>query len=126
MNRLLYSTRTSVLSVVMKRFLSRWFSLLFLALLARPAFGEETVAISATELIQRGRAELASNDWDAAESSFRLASEVEPTNATAYAGWGYVLAGLNRRQDASVAYEKALELDPQRTNTWLYLGEAYY
>ncbi len=109
----------------MKRFLSRWFSLLFLALLARPAFGEETVAISATELIQRGRAELASNNWDAAESLFRLATETEPTNFSAYTWQGYTLAGLNRRQEASVAYEKALELNPQRTNTWLYLGEVY-
>src|ERR1035437_4175137 len=94
----------------MKRLFSRWSTLLFLALLARAAFGDETGAISATELIQRGRAELASNHWSAAESSFRLASETEPTNSIAYAWWGYTLAGLN----------------PQRTNTWLYLGGTYY
>ncbi len=109
----------------MQRFLSCWLSLLFLALLARPAFGDETGTISATELIQRGRADLASNHWNAAESSFRLAAEAEPTNFLAYALQGYTLGGLNRRQEASVAYEKALELDPQRTNTWLYLGEIY-
>src|ERR1035437_1220325 len=110
----------------MKRLFSRWSTLLFLALLARPAFGDETGAISATELIQRGRAELASNHWSAAESSFRLASETEPTNSIAYAWWGYTLAGLNRRQEAGVAYERSLELNPQRTNTWLYLGGTYY
>jgi tetratricopeptide (TPR) repeat protein len=110
----------------MKRLYSRWFSLLFLALLVRPVFGDETGAISATELIQRGRAELASERWNAAESSFCLATEAEPTNAMAYAGWGYTLAILNRRQQAVVAYERAVELDPQRTNTWLYLGGTYY
>jgi tetratricopeptide (TPR) repeat protein len=100
--------------------------LLFLALLARPALGDETGAISAAELIQRGRAELASNHWSAAESSFRLASETEPMNSSAYAWHGYTLARLNRRQEAGIAYEKSLELNPQRTNTWLYLGEIYY
>src|SRR5437764_528655 len=109
----------------MKRLFSSWSALLFLALLAGPTFGVDTGAISATELIQRGHADLASNRWNAAESSFRLAVETEPTNATAYAGWGYTLAHLNRRQEASGAYEKALELNPQRTNTWLYLGEVY-
>ena len=110
----------------MKRFFSCWCGLLFLALLAGPAFGNETGTISATELIQRGRADLSSKHWHAAENSFRLATEAEPTNATAYAGWGHALAVLNRRQEALVAYERAVELDPQRTNTWFYLGGTYY
>ncbi len=109
----------------MQRLFSSWSSLLFLALLARPAFGDGTGAISATELIQRGRADLGSNHWSAAVSSFRLASETEPTNSSAYAWQGYTLARMNRRQEASVAYERAMELDPQRTNTWMYLGEVY-
>ena len=110
----------------MQRQFSRWSILLFLALLARPAFGDETGTVSATELIQRGRADLASNHWNAAENSFRLATEAEPTNFSAYGWQGYALAGLNRRQEASVAYEKALELNPQLTNTWLYLGQIYF
>ncbi len=121
----IYSARTSVLSVVMTRVFFRWSSLLLLALLATRALGEEIGALSAAELIQRGHAELASNNWSAAESSFRLASEAEPTNSSAYAWWGYTLARLNQRQEASVAYEKSLELEPQRTNTWFYLGEVY-
>lgn len=110
----------------MQRLFSRWSSLLFLALLARPVFGDEPGAISSTEVIRRGRAELASTNWDAAESFFRLAAEIEPTNSSAYGWLGYALAGLNRRQEASVAYEKSLELNPQRTNTWLYLGQIYF
>ncbi len=110
----------------MKRFFPYGSILLFLALLAGPVFSDEIGTISATELIQRGRAELSSNDCNAAENSFRLATEAEPTNATAYAGWGHALAVLNRRQEALVAYERAVELDPQRTNTWFYLGGTYF
>ena len=110
----------------MKRFFSCSYSLLFLALLAEPSFGDETATIPATELIQRGHVELVSNDWSAAESSFRLATETEPTNSMAYALWGYTLAGLNRRQEAGMAYEKSLELNPQRTNAWAHLGDVYY
>jgi tetratricopeptide (TPR) repeat protein len=121
----IYSARTSVLSVVMTRVFVRWLGVLFLALLASRASGDETGEFSATELIRCGRAELASNNWSAAESSFRLASEAEPTNSSAYAWWGYTLVRLNQRQEASVAYERSLELEPQRTNTWFYLGEVY-
>ena len=86
----------------MKRFFPYGSILLFLALLAGPVFSDEIGTISATELIQRGRAELSSNDCNAAENSFRLATEAEPTNATAYAGWGHALAVLNRRQEVSL------------------------
>jgi tetratricopeptide (TPR) repeat protein len=110
----------------MKRFFFCWSGLLFLALFVGPAFADETGATSATELIQRGRAELASNRWYAAESTFRLATETEPTNSSAYTWQGYALAEMNRGQEAAVAYEKSLELNPRRTNTWFYLGEIYF
>jgi tetratricopeptide (TPR) repeat protein len=100
--------------------------MLFLALLARPVFSEEARAIPAAELIRRGRAELASNRWDAAESFFRLAVDSEPTNSVAYTGLGYSLANLDRHREATAALGKALELDPCKTNAWLYLGGSQY
>ena len=109
----------------MKRFFSCWSTLLFLAFLARPAFGNETGVISATELIHRGRAAFASNRLEDAEKDFRLAAEAEPTNSAAYAWLGASLVGLDRHQEATAAYEKALELNPLRTNAWLYLGGSY-
>src|ERR1017187_3234899 len=109
----------------MKRFFSCWSTLLFLAFLARPAFGNETGAISATELIHRGRAAFASNRLEDAEKDFRLAAEAEPTNSAAYAWLGASLVGLDRHQEANAAYEKALELNPLGTNAWLYLGGSY-
>ena len=109
----------------MKRFFSCWSTLLFLAFLPRPAFGNETGAIPATELIHRGRAAFASNRLEDAEKDFRLAAEAEPTNSAAYAWLGASLVGLDRRQEATTAYEKALELNPLRTSAWLYLGGSY-
>ena len=97
-----------------------------LALLAQPVFSDEAGPLSARELIRRGRAELASNDWNAAEDSYRSAVGIDPTNSTAYAGLGYTLAGLHHPEEAAVAYEKAVELNPLRTNTWLYLAGTYY
>jgi tetratricopeptide (TPR) repeat protein len=110
----------------MKRLFLRWSSLLFLALLARPVFGDEAGTNAATELIWRGRVELASNHWNAAEEDFRLAAEFEPTNSAAYAGLGYTLSGLHHLREATAAYEKALELNPLRTNTWLHVAGSYY
>jgi tetratricopeptide (TPR) repeat protein/membrane protease YdiL (CAAX protease family) len=110
----------------MKKLFLHCSSVIFLALFARSVFSEGTDAISAEGLIRRGHGDLASNDWNAAEDSFRRAVETEPTNSAAYAGLGYSLAGLHHPKDAVTAYEKALELNPLRTNTWLYLAGSYY
>jgi tetratricopeptide (TPR) repeat protein len=96
------------------------------ALLARPVYGDETGPLSAEELIRRGHNDLASGHWNAAESLFRKAVEIDPTNSTAYAGLGYALAGLHHPAEAAEAYERAVELNPLRTNTWLYLAGTYY
>ena len=100
--------------------------MLFLALLVRPVFSNETGTISAVELIRRGRAELASNRWNTAVDYFRLAAESDPTNSVAYTGLGYGLASLYRHQEAVAALEKAVELDPCKTNAWLYLAGSQY
>jgi len=112
--------------MVMKKLLLSSLSLLFMALLAGPVLGDETGTVSEVELIQRGRAALASNRWGAAESQFRLAVASDPTNSSAQAWLGYTLAGLHRHNEAITAFEQTLELDPGRTNTWLHLGGSYY
>jgi tetratricopeptide (TPR) repeat protein len=126
MNRLEYSARRSVHWAVMKSLFLRWSSLLFVALFARPALSEGAGDNTVTELMGRGRGELASNRWIAAEEDFRLATQSEPTNSAAYAWLGASLSGLHRRQEATAAYEKALELNPLRTNTWFYLAGGYF
>jgi len=109
----------------MKRLTSFWLSLLFVTFFARAIQGQETNRLDAGDLIQRGQDELAAGRWDEAESFFRSASQVESTNSKAYAGWGYALLRLDRPREAIAAYQQALDLDPDRTNTWFYLGEAY-
>ena len=81
----------------------------------------ESNAISASELIQRGRAEMASNNWQAVASNFRQASESEPTNSAAHNLLGYSLAKLGHHQEATDAFERALVLDPLKTNCWYHL-----
>jgi len=82
-------------------------------------------AVSASGLIERGRSDLASSLWEAAVADFRQATELEPTNATAYAGLGYSLARLGWHREAVETLKQALALNPQRTNSWYHLGESY-
>lgn len=108
------------------KWLRIWSACLFL--LAFPegrALGLDANTVSVPELIQQGRADLASNRWEAAVSRLRLASETEPTNSTAYALLGYGLARLDRHQEAVAAFETALAINPQKTNSWYHLGESY-
>jgi membrane protease YdiL (CAAX protease family)/Flp pilus assembly protein TadD len=78
------------------------------------------------ELIQRGRAEFASNHWDTAESLFRTATESDLTNSTAFSGLGASLYKLKRYREAVGAYERAVTLDAKSTNAWLGLGSGSY
>lgn len=110
----------------MKRLFLHGLGVLFMALISGPVRGAEAGTASVAELIQRGRAALASNRWGTAENEFRLAVAAEPTNATAHAWLGYSLSGLSRHEAAIAAFKRALELAPGRTNTWLYLGGSYY
>jgi tetratricopeptide (TPR) repeat protein/membrane protease YdiL (CAAX protease family) len=109
------------------RWLRLWSACLFLlALSGGQALGLDTNHVSVPELIQRGRAELASNRWEAAADDFRSATESAPSNSLAYAWLGYSLLGLERYQEAVIACETAVGLDPERTNTWYYLGGGNY
>jgi tetratricopeptide (TPR) repeat protein len=100
-----------------------------LSLLALPqgqALGLDTNTVSVPELIRRGRAELASNNWAAAVDDFQSATESAPSNSQAYAWLGYGLLGLERYREAVIACETSVELDPQRTNVWFDLGRGNY
>jgi tetratricopeptide (TPR) repeat protein len=124
-NHLQYSARASLLPAAMKKLLLSCLSLLFLAIPTGRLWALDTNAVSVPELIQRGRADLASERWEAAVRRFREASEIDPTNSTAYALLGYGLSRLDRQPEAVVAFESALTLNPQRTNTWYHLGDSY-
>jgi adenylate cyclase len=52
------------------------------------------------------------NDWALAESEFRLATSLNPSNAVAYQFYGLLLMTLGRFDEAKDAYRHATRLDP--------------
>ncbi len=109
------------------RWLHLWSACLFLlALPEGQTLGLDTNTVSVPELIQRGRAELASNRWEEAVDDFQSATEAAPSNSLAYAWLGYSLLGLERYREAVTACDTSVGLEPERTNTWFDLGRGYY
>lgn len=51
-------------------------------------------------------------DWPGAERSFRRAIELQPNYATAYQWLGQILSLQGRDEEASVALDRAMDLDP--------------
>ena len=87
--------------------------------------GQETNAVSPTNLLQRAWSEFSSNEYVQAEESFRIAILAAPTNANAYAGLGRSLYQLKQYPAAITNLERALALQPGHTNWLLFLGESY-
>jgi adenylate cyclase len=52
------------------------------------------------------------NDWGLAESEFIRATQLNPSNVTAYRFYGTLLRILNRLDEAKEAYRHAIRLDP--------------
>src|SRR5262245_15348293 len=63
-----------------------------------------------------GAAQLQSKNVKDAETSLRLAIQIDPTLAGAYTALGVVLAQTGRRAEAIDAWKRALDLDPSDTN----------
>jgi len=61
-------------------------------------------------------------DWAGAESDFKHALALEPTNSKALLGYGQFLSDMGRHQDAVAMYRKAIELDPLSAAIWQNLG----
>ncbi len=64
-------------------------------------------------------------NYQAAEQSYRRATELEPRNFEAQYGHGLVLQLLDRLSDAVRAYLRALSIDPNNFNANLNLATAY-
>jgi adenylate cyclase len=52
------------------------------------------------------------NDWGLAESEFRLATQLNPSNTVAYRFFGMLLIALGRPEEAREAFRQASRLDP--------------
>ena len=57
--------------------------------------------------------------YQEAMDGFRKVTEIEPSYALAYNGWGICLMNLKRYQEATAKFSKAVELNPK-------FGKAYY
>ncbi|HEX7961164.1 MAG TPA: winged helix-turn-helix domain-containing protein, partial [Terriglobales bacterium] len=65
-------------------------------------------------------------DWPAAEQELRRAIELNPGYATAHQWTGELMMALNRPDDATKAFKRALNLDPLSIPCNLGLGWSYY
>jgi TolB-like protein/Tfp pilus assembly protein PilF len=63
-------------------------------------------------------------DWVGAESDFRQALALEPTNSRVLSRYGKLLTDLGRTQEATVMLRKAIEQDPLYPANWQNLGIA--
>lgn len=62
--------------------------------------------------------------YDAAEAAARRATELDPTNATAWANWGLAANGQNDFPRAVGLFERALAYDGEYAEAWNGLGVA--
>jgi TolB-like protein/Tfp pilus assembly protein PilF len=65
-------------------------------------------------------------DWRGAERALRRAIELNPGYASAHQWQGELLMGLNRPEEATQAFKRALDLDPLSIPCNLGLGWSYY
>jgi TolB-like protein/Tfp pilus assembly protein PilF len=64
------------------------------------------------------------HDWTGAESDFRRALDLDPTNTRTLQNYGRLLAYVGREKEAVVMLRKATELDPLSDTNWQNLGVA--
>jgi TolB-like protein/DNA-binding winged helix-turn-helix (wHTH) protein len=67
---------------------------------------------------------LHSYDWSGAESDFKQALALEPTDSRILSRYGNLLGDLGRTEEATAMLRKAIEQDPLRKANWQNLGIA--
>src|SRR5690606_39035401 len=65
---------------------------------------------------------LRNNKFEEAEDNLKLAIEKEPDNKQLHFSLGVVYDNLQQRDDAKIAYEKAIEIDPDYFDAIFNLG----
>lgn len=67
---------------------------------------------------------LTKKEYEKASAAIEKAIEIEPNNAVLYAVRGVILENQERRDDARVAYKKAVEIDPESPQANYYYGKS--
>jgi TolB-like protein/tetratricopeptide (TPR) repeat protein len=65
-------------------------------------------------------------DWRAAETAFRRAVELDPSNAAAHRTLGHALSQLRRQDEAKAAMRQARELEPLEPMSWALSAQVAY
>ncbi|MFZ6875010.1 tetratricopeptide repeat protein [Undibacterium sp. Di27W] len=77
---------------------------------------------TAESLFYQANHQMAQGQWDAAESSFRLALELEPDLAEVHANLAWLLQQQKRHAEAGAAYQRACLLAPDNVQITLNYG----
>src|SRR5260370_22513369 len=99
---------------------SRWVCLFLCSLAALPA--QETLA----QLESRARELKARGDAAGSLEAWQKAAALDPKSASIQDEIGFLLAVLNRRQEAIHHFERAISLDPRSALARYHLGVAYW
>src|SRR5437879_4242183 len=100
-----------------------WFRSTLAALVLLPmATGTETAA----DYVKQGQAFKAKGDAAAALRAFERALSLDPKSAQIEDEIGFVLAAVNRREEAIAHFEKAIALEPSFAPAHYHLGVAYW
>src|SRR5580700_12098592 len=83
-------------------------------------------ADSVQDLEDRGAALKAKGDAAGALDVYRQAAELDPKSAHLQDEVGFLLAVLNRREEAIQSFQQALDLDPKFAPAQYHLGVAYW
>src|SRR5258708_13737464 len=102
---------------------ARWLCLLwfFVAAVALPVLGQETLA----QLEARARELKARGDAAGSLEAWQKAAALDPKSAGIQDEIGFLLAVLNRRQEAIQHFERAISLDPRSALPRYHLGVPY-
>jgi len=111
----------------MKKFVMA--GLLALSLIAPAVYAAETEDAPAANAANRdyaaGKQAVDRKDWASAVASFRKVVAAEPNNADGYNMLGFSLRWMGKMDEAFVAYDRALKLNPKHKGALEYSGIAY-
>ncbi len=82
--------------------------------------------MKADDLVESGRAALATNNLPLAVQLFKRATEVDPKNKYAWNALGATYLGMRQNDDAIAALHKQIEINPYDEYAYNALGRAYW
>ena len=98
---------------------------LALIVFSQLAWGADTPSAPADPELTKARELVAKKDWSSAVTTLERFTKANPANADGFNLLGYSYRNLKRYDEALVAYNQALKLDPKHLGAHEYIGVAY-